>query len=149
MKFEPGHRARSIRADPGKASIAEYFSPTFRPFFVSSCFRVFVVNHIFEELRRTAMPAYLISQIEVHDPKGYEEYRKLVGASLAKYGGKFIARGGKIDVLEGNWSPKRVVICEFESLERAREWYDSAEYKPAMDIRQKTSDAKIIVVDGM
>ena len=95
------------------------------------------------------MPAYLISQIEVHDPQGYEEYRKLVGASLAKYGGKFVARGGKIDVLEGNWSPKRVVICEFESLARAREWYDSPEYKPAKDIRQKTSDAKIIVVDGL
>jgi uncharacterized protein (DUF1330 family) len=95
------------------------------------------------------MPAYLISQIEVHDPKGYEEYRKLVGASLVKYGGKFIARGGRIDVLEGNWSPKRVVICEFDTLERAREWYESTEYKPAMDIRQKTSDAKIIVVDGL
>jgi uncharacterized protein (DUF1330 family) len=95
------------------------------------------------------MPAYLISQIEVHDPQGYEEYRKLVGASLAKYGGKFVARGGKVDVLEGNWRPKRVVICEFESLTRAREWYDSPEYKPAMDIRQKTSDAKIIVVDGL
>lgn len=95
------------------------------------------------------MPAYLISQIEVHDPQGYEEYRTLVGASLAKYGGKFVARGGKIDVLEGTWSPKRVVICEFESLQRAREWYDSPEYKPAMDIRQKTSDANIIVVDGL
>jgi uncharacterized protein (DUF1330 family) len=66
------------------------------------------------------MPAYLISQIEVHDPQGYEEYRKLVGASLAKYGGKFVARGGKVDVLEGSWQPKRVVICEFESLARAR-----------------------------
>jgi uncharacterized protein (DUF1330 family) len=95
------------------------------------------------------MPAYLISQIEVHDPKGYEEYRKLVGPSLAKYGGKFVARGGRIDVLEGNWSPKRVVVCEFESLERAREWYESAEYKPAMDIRQKTASARIIVVDGL
>ncbi len=95
------------------------------------------------------MPAYLISQIEVHDPKGYEEYRKLVGASLAKYGGKFVARGGRIDVLEGDWKPKRVVICEFESLERARQWYESAEYRPAMDIRQKTSDAKIIVVEGI
>ena len=95
------------------------------------------------------MPAYLISQIEVHDPQGYEEYRKLVGPSLAKYGGKFIARGGKIDVLEGNWAPKRVVICEFESLARAREWYDSPEYKPAMDIRQKTARAQIIVVDGL
>ena len=95
------------------------------------------------------MSAYLISQIEIHDPQGYEAYRKLVSPSLAKYGGKFIARGGRIDVLEGNWSPKRVVICEFESVERAREWYDSAEYKPAMDIRQKTASAQIIVVDGL
>ena len=95
------------------------------------------------------MPAYLISQIDVHDPVGYEGYRKLVGASLAKYGGKFVARGGRIDVLEGDWNPKRVVICEFESLERARQRYESPEYRPAMDIRHKTSDAKIIVVDGM
>jgi uncharacterized protein (DUF1330 family) len=95
------------------------------------------------------MPAYLISQIDIHDPTGYEEYRKLVGPSLAAYGGKFIARGGRIDVLEGDWQPKRVVICEFESIERARQWYESPEYRPAMAIRQKTSDAKIILVDGM
>jgi uncharacterized protein (DUF1330 family) len=95
------------------------------------------------------MPAYLISQIDVHDPKGYEEYRKLVGASLTKYGGKFIVRGGRIDVLEGSWNPKRVVICEFDSLERARQWYESAEYRPAMVIRQKTSQANIIVVEGI
>lgn len=95
------------------------------------------------------MPAYLISQIEVHDPVGYEEYRRLVGASLEKYGGRFIARGGRIDVLEGDWQPGRVVICEFESLERAREWYESAEYLPAMKVRQRTSDARIIVVDGL
>lgn len=95
------------------------------------------------------MPAYLISQIEVHDPVGYEEYRRLVGASLEKYGGKFIARGGRIDVLEGDWEPKRVVICEFESLERAREWYESPEYLPAMKVRLRTSDARIIVVDGL
>jgi uncharacterized protein (DUF1330 family) len=94
------------------------------------------------------MPAYLISQIEIHDPAGYEQYRKLVSPSLAKYGGRFIARGGRIDVLEGDWSPKRVVICEFESIERARQWYHSPEYKPAMDIRQKTASAQIIVVDG-
>ena len=94
------------------------------------------------------MPAYLISQIEIHDPVGYEEYRKLVLPSLAKYGGKFIARGGRIDVLEGDWSPRRVVICEFESLERARKWYESEEYRPAMEIRQKTATADIIVVEG-
>ena len=95
------------------------------------------------------MPAYLISQIEVHDPKGYEEYRRLVGASLAKYGGKFVVRGGKIEVLEGDWAPKRIVVCEFESAERAREWYHSPEYRPAMDVRQKTASAQIIVVHGL
>jgi uncharacterized protein (DUF1330 family) len=66
------------------------------------------------------MPAYLISQIEVHDPQGYDEYRKLVGPSLAKYGGKFVVRGGRIEVLEGNWAPKRIVVCEFASADRAR-----------------------------
>lgn len=71
------------------------------------------------------MPAYLISEIEVHDAVGYEEYRKLVGASLERYGGRFIARGGRIEVLEGEWNPKRVVICVFDSIERAREWYES------------------------
>lgn len=95
------------------------------------------------------MPAYLISQIEVHDPKGYEDYRKLVGPSLATYGGKFVVRGGRIEVLEGTWAPKRVVICEFESADRAREWYHSPEYRPAMDIRQKTASAQIIVVEGL
>jgi len=94
------------------------------------------------------MPAYLIAQIEVHDPVGYEEYRKLVLPSLAKYGGRFIARGGRIDVLEGDWSPRRVVICEFESIERARQWYQSEEYRPAMAIRKKTATARMIVVDG-
>lgn len=95
------------------------------------------------------MPAYLISQIEVRDPIGYEEYRRLVVPSLAKYGGKFVVRGGKIEVLEGTWAPKRVVICEFESADRAREWYHSPEYRPAMDIRQKTASAQIIVVEGL
>src|SRR4026207_1820741 len=94
------------------------------------------------------MPAYTISQIEVHDHAGYEEYRKLVPPSLAKYGGRFIARGGRIDVLEGDWSPRRVVICEVESTERARQGDESEEYRPAMEIRQKTATANIVVVEG-
>lgn len=95
------------------------------------------------------MPAYLISEIEVHDAVGYEEYRKRVGASLERYGGRFIARGGRIEVLEGEWNPKRVVICVFDSIERAREWYASEEYRIPMGIRRKTSDANIIVVEGI
>lgn len=95
------------------------------------------------------MPAYLISEIEVHDAIGYEEYRKLVGATLDRYGGRFIARGGRIEVLEGEWNPKRVVICVFDSIARAREWYESEEYRIPMSIRKKTSDANIIVVEGI
>ena len=95
------------------------------------------------------MPAYLISEIEIHDAIGYEEYRKLVGASLDRYGGRFVARGGRIDVLEGEWNPKRVVICVFESMERAREWYESEEYRIPKSIRKKTSDANIILVEGI
>jgi uncharacterized protein (DUF1330 family) len=95
------------------------------------------------------MPAYLISEVEVQNPQGYEEYRKLVKATLDKYGGKFLARGGKIDVMEGKWSPKRVVIVEFENLAKARQWYDSAEYKLPKEIRQKNAKANIIAVEGV
>ena len=95
------------------------------------------------------MPAYLISEVEIHDPAGYEEYRKLVPPSLAKFGGKFIVRGGQVETLEGPWSPKRVVVCEFESMAKCREWYDSEEYRVAKEIRQRTASAKIIMVDGL
>jgi len=94
------------------------------------------------------MTVYLISEIDIHDPVGYEEYRKLVPPSLAKYGGKFVVRGGNIEVLEGSWSPKRIVVCEFASMQKAQEWYDSPEYAPAKAIRQRTSKANIIVVEG-
>jgi uncharacterized protein (DUF1330 family) len=95
------------------------------------------------------MAAYLISEIEIQNPEGYEEYRRLVKPTLDKYGGKFLARGGRIDVLEGKWNPKRIVICEFESPAKAREWYDSPEYTKAKEVRQKNSTANIVVVEGV
>ena len=66
------------------------------------------------------MPAYIIVEIEILDPVGYEEYKKLAGATVEKYGGKYIVRGGKAEVLEGDWQPKRIVVLEFESAERAK-----------------------------
>ncbi|MEX0958634.1 MAG: DUF1330 domain-containing protein [Burkholderiales bacterium] len=95
------------------------------------------------------MPAYLISEVEIIDPLGYEEYRKLAGASLDKYGGKFMVRGGKIDVLEGDWNPRRLVVCQFESLEKLQEWYNSPEYRKAREVRQKTARARIVGVEGV
>ena len=59
------------------------------------------------------MPAYIIVEIEILDPVGYEEYKKLASASVEKYGGKYVVRGGKTEVLEGNWQPKRIVVLQF------------------------------------
>ncbi len=95
------------------------------------------------------MPAYLISTIEVSDPAGYEEYKKLVPPALAKYGGKFIVRGGDIEYKEGDWRPKRIVVAEFESMDKARAFYNSPEYAPAKRIRQRTSTASILFVAGV
>ena len=93
------------------------------------------------------MSAYVIVEIEIHDPAAYDEYRKVVGPTLTRYGGKFIVRGGKIDVLEGSWNPKRIVVLEFESAARAREWYDSEEYRVPKQIRMKASKGNIVVVE--
>jgi uncharacterized protein (DUF1330 family) len=99
--------------------------------------------------REEPMPAYLISTIEITDAAAYEDYRKLVGPVLQKYGGRFLARGGKVDYLEGQWKPKRVVIVEFDSMEKARAFSESPEYAPAKAARHRASISSVIVVDGL
>lgn len=94
------------------------------------------------------MSAYVIGDIEVTDPAGYEEYRKQVLAVVTKYGGKFLVRGGKVDVKEGGWAPKRVVVLEFPSMEQAQKWYHSPEYAPLIKLRQKASKGKLILLEG-
>jgi uncharacterized protein (DUF1330 family) len=94
------------------------------------------------------MAAYLMGEIEVTDPATYEEYRRQVLAVVTKYGGRFIVRGGKVETLEGGWSPKRVVALEFPSMEQARSFYRSPEYAPLIALRQKASRGKLILVEG-
>jgi uncharacterized protein (DUF1330 family) len=94
------------------------------------------------------MPAYIITEVEIHNPKEYENYRTMVPASLEKYQGKFIVRGGKKEPLEGDWNPERIVVLEFPSLELAKAWWASPEYAPAKALRQRTSNAKMIVIEG-
>jgi uncharacterized protein (DUF1330 family) len=94
------------------------------------------------------MAAYVIGEIEVTDPVVYEEYRKQVPAVVARYGGRFIVRGGRVEPLEGGWSPKRFVALEFPSMEQALKWYRSEEYAPLIRLRQKASRGKLIVVEG-
>ena len=94
------------------------------------------------------MPAYVINDMEVTDPVQLEEYKKLSPATVQQFGGRFLARGGALEVLEGEWHPRRLVILEFPSMAQAKAWASSAEYAPAKQIRQRASRSNIIVVDG-
>jgi uncharacterized protein (DUF1330 family) len=95
------------------------------------------------------MSAYIIVEIEVLDPVGYEEYKKQAGATVAQYGGKYIVRGGKTEVLEGDWKPKRVVVLEFESMQRAKEWLTCEEYREPRKMRHRTAKTNMILVEGL
>ena len=95
------------------------------------------------------MPAYLIAEIEVQDGERYEEYRQRVPATIAAHGGKYLARGGDVENLEGGRVPRRTVILEFESLERARQWWVSDEYGALKELRRSASVGNIMLVDGL
>jgi uncharacterized protein (DUF1330 family) len=95
------------------------------------------------------MPAYIIVDIEITDPAGYEEYKKLAGATVEKYGGKYIVRGGAVEMLEGDWKPKRIVVLEFESVQRAKEWLNCEEYREPRKMRHRTAKTKMIVVESV
>jgi uncharacterized protein (DUF1330 family) len=94
------------------------------------------------------MPAYIVVQIEVHDQETYERYRALAPASIAAYDGRYLVRGGETGVLEGAWNPRRLVILQFPSVERAREWWASPEYAEAKALRQNSADTDMLVVEG-
>ena len=94
------------------------------------------------------MAAYVIGDIEVTDQAIYDEYRKQVPATLEKYGGRFVVRGGKTEPLEGGWAPKRLVMLEFPTMEQALKWYRSPEYKPLIALRQRAARGKLVAVEG-
>jgi len=94
------------------------------------------------------MSAYVILDIEVTDPVGYEEYKKLAPAAVALYGGHYAARGGKTETLEGDWSPSRLVVLEFPSVEQAKAWLNSPEYAPALAMRRKYAKSQTVVIEG-
>jgi uncharacterized protein (DUF1330 family) len=95
------------------------------------------------------MPAYFIVDNEVTDPAGFEAYRTQVPSTVEKYGGKFLVRGGQLQALEGDWKPKRVVVTEFPSIEQARRWYDSEEYRPLKALRLRTARGSVVLVEGV
>lgn len=95
------------------------------------------------------MSAYIIVEVEVKDPSRYEDYKKITPGTLKPFDGKFIVRGGKAELLEGNKEPERVVILEFETVEKAKKWWNSAEYKEAKKLRQSAAVSRMIVVEGL
>jgi len=94
------------------------------------------------------MPAYFVAEVEVTNAEGYEPYRALAGASIAQYDGRFVARGGKTELVEGSPEPQRVVIIEFADAAAARRWYNSPEYQKALPIRLANSKGRAFIVEG-
>ena len=95
------------------------------------------------------MSAYVIVEVTVTEPQLFQEYGNGVPATIAAYGGKYLVRGGSVDPKEGGWTPKRVVILEFASMDQARKWYGSPEYKPLLEMRLKSANSKMIMVEGV
>ena len=95
------------------------------------------------------MTAYFIADVDVTDREAYEQYRGQVAATIEKYGGKYLVRGGAFEKIEGDWTPTRLVILEFESMERAKEWYYSEDYKDIMAIRHRSANTNAVLVAGL
>jgi uncharacterized protein (DUF1330 family) len=95
------------------------------------------------------MPAYVLADIEVRDPERYEKYKALAPPVIAAHGGRYLARGGRTELLEGSWAPERTVILEFPSLEKAKAWWDSLEYAEAKALRQASARTNMLIVEGL
>ena len=95
------------------------------------------------------MATYLIVESEVTDPEGFEEYRKLAPATVAEFGGKYLARGGAVETLEGEWAPPRLTVLEFPSVEQMKKWYDSPGYKAAREVRKGKATFQMVTLEGV
>lgn len=94
------------------------------------------------------MPAYVLVELSIYDPELYEEYKQLTPDTIKAFGGRFVVRGGTSEHLEGDWNPERIVLLEFPTVERAREWWHSEEYTRARLIRQRAAETRMIILQG-
>jgi uncharacterized protein (DUF1330 family) len=94
------------------------------------------------------MPAYVITETDVHDAAQYEDYKAAAPATIAAYGGRYLARGGELSVFEGEWTPSRLVILEFDDLAAATRWYESPEYQEARKLREGAATFRMVAVQG-
>jgi len=95
------------------------------------------------------MSAYVISEVDVRDAAGFEAYRTIAAKAIAQYGGRYLVRGGTASVIEGGPPPKTIIVVEFPTMERLREWYASPEYSEALKVRETALDRRLIFVEGV
>jgi uncharacterized protein (DUF1330 family) len=95
------------------------------------------------------MPAYLIANVDVKDAGKFKDYMKATPSVIKQFGGKFLVRGGDFEICEGSWNPKRLVLVEFESMQKAKQFYNSPEYKAIIDLRQSSAYTEWVFVDGL
>jgi uncharacterized protein (DUF1330 family) len=94
------------------------------------------------------MAAYVIANVDIKDAALFEQYRKQVPDTLARHGGRYLVRGGPHETLEGTWTPSRLVVLEFPTLEQARRWYASEEYREPKALRMKSALTDVVLVQG-
>ena len=95
------------------------------------------------------MAAYLVVDIEVTDPVRFEEYKKLAPVAIGKYGGRYLIRGGAYETIEGDWKPQRLTMVEFESMDKAKAFYASPEYRRAIQARAGAAKMNMLLVQGV
>ena len=95
------------------------------------------------------MAAYVIVETDISDAEQYEQYKAASPGAVAAGGGRFVVRGGELAVLEGEWSPSRLVILEFEDLDAAKRWYESETYQDAKKLREGAARLNMVAVQGV
>ncbi|HUE25465.1 MAG TPA: DUF1330 domain-containing protein [Solirubrobacteraceae bacterium] len=95
------------------------------------------------------MPAFIIVETDIQDPDQYERYKEATPAAIEAAGGRFVVRGGDIAVLEGDWTPPRLVLLEFENLDAAKRFYESAEYQEVKRLREGAARLNMVAVEGL
>ena len=95
------------------------------------------------------MSAFLIYDVEIHDPNLYQDFMEQVKPLVETFGGKYLVRGGAHEVLEGNWEPTRIVLFEFPDMDTARKLFSSDEYAPLKQLRQSCSTGSVVIVEGV
>jgi uncharacterized protein (DUF1330 family) len=93
--------------------------------------------------------AYILANVDVKDPAAYEEYKRLSTIAMKAHGAEVCVRGGKTEVLEGDWTPHRVVLLKFPSVEKAKAFYDSTEYRAAIEARKNIAVMRMVLIEGV